>query len=234
MPAKRTSIRFRNQLLQVMSADDLALLQPNFQPVPCERSKTLESANKKIEAAYFMEHGIASVVGGGSREVEIGIIGYEGVTGLPIVYGNHRSPHHTFIQVAGRANRISAAVLRSALEKSATLRALLLKYAQCFHIQSTHTAIANARGTIEGRLARWIVMAQDRIAEKELPITHEFLSIMLAVRRPGVTEALHALARRGLIRHDRGIIVVIDRQGLIERANGLYGVPEAEYLRLIG
>jgi CRP-like cAMP-binding protein len=217
-----------------MSVDDLALLESDFQTLSLERGKPLESANKKIEAAYFLEHGIASVVGGGSREVEIGIIGCEGITGLPIIYGNHRSPHQTFIQVAGSGNRVSATILRGALEKSATLRPLLLKYAQCFLIQSTQTAIANARGTIEERLARWIVMAQDRIAEKQLFLTHEFLSIMLAVRRPGVTEALHALAKRGLIKHDRGTIVMIDREGLIERANGLYGVPESEYRRLIG
>jgi CRP-like cAMP-binding protein len=186
-----------------MSVDDLALLESDFQTLSLERGKPLESANKKIEAAYFLEHGIASVVGGGSREVEIGIIGCEGITGLPIIYGNHRSPHQTFIQVAGNGNRISATILRTALEKSATLRPLLLKYAQCFLIQSTQTAIANARGTIEERLARWIVMAQDRIAEKQLFLTHEFLSIMLAVRRPGVTEALQARIDQARPRHHR-------------------------------
>jgi hypothetical protein len=85
---------------------------------------------------------------------------------------------------------------------------------------------------LEERLARWILMTQDRTEGDELPLTHEFLSLMLAVRGPGVTEALHALTYRGLISHARGKVFVVDRDGLIERANGFYGTPEAEYERL--
>jgi CRP-like cAMP-binding protein len=224
-------------MLTAMAAGDLALLQPNLQPLPLERGKTIESANKKIDNVYFPEQGIISVVGGAvqsTREVEVGIIGCDGVTALPVIFGDHRSPHETFVQIAGHAHRIAATHLRSALETSVTLRPLLLKYAQAFMIQTTHTAIANARGTIEERLARWVVMAQDRVGGEELPLTHEFLALMLAVRRPGVTEALHGLMQKGLIHHERGVITIIDRQGLIERANGLYGIPEAEYKRLLG
>jgi CRP-like cAMP-binding protein len=136
--------------------------------------------------------------------------------------------------MAGGGQRLAVSVLRNVLTQSATLQSLLLKYAQAFLIQTTHTAIANARGTLEERLARWIVMAQDRTEGDRLALTHEFLSLMLAVRRPGVTEALHALESRGLITHDRGVITVIDREGLIAGANGLYGIPEAEYKRLLG
>ena len=152
---------------------------------------------------------------------------------MPVIFGDHRSPHQVFIQVPGNGYRLAASALREAMQKSTTLQPLLLKYAQAFMIQSTHTAIANARGSIEQRLARWVLMAQDRIAGNELPLTHEFLSMMLAVRRPGVTEALHELAQRGLIRHHRGTITVTDREGLIEKAHALYGVPEAEYRRLL-
>lgn len=237
MSPKKSSSEFRNRLLTVMSADDRALLKPNLQPLPLERNKTLEPANEKVDSVYFPDTGIVSVVSNGaksSREVEIGIIGCEGVSGLPVILGNDRSPHHTFVQVAGNGHRVAAAALREAMETSLTLRPLLLKYAQAFMIQASHTAVANGRGTIEERLARWVLMAQDRIAAEELPLTHEFLAMMLAVRRPGVTEALHALTERGLIRHDRGVITVIDREGLMARANGLYGVPEAEYKRLLG
>ena len=220
-----------------MSADDRALIQPRLEPVTLERRKTIEIANRKIESVYFPERGMLSVVGGGGkpkREVEVGIIGYEGTSALSVILGDDRSPHQTFVQVAGDGHRMPSAVLRSAMAKSATLQALLLKYAQAFTVQSTNTAIANARGTIEERLARWVLMAQDRVDGKELPLTHEFLSLMLAVRRPGVTEALHALTQRGLIKHERGVVVVVDREGLTERAKGLYGVPEAEYKRLLG
>ena len=237
MSPKKPSTKFHNRLLAAMTPDDLASLEGELQPVAFDRGKGLETANKRIETVYFPEQGIASVVGGGNngnREIEIGVIGFEGVTGLPVIFGNHRSPHQTFVQVPGAAHRIPANALRAAMEKSASLRPLLLKYAQAFMIQSAHTAVANARGTIEERLARWVLMAQDRIEKTELPLTHEFLSLMLAVRRPGVTEALHGLTHKGLIRHDRGTIFVIDREALVECANGLYGVPESEYKRLLG
>ena len=237
MAPKKTSSAFRNRLLTALSSDDLTSLQPDLQPLPLEKGKTLESANKKIENVYFPERGFASVVGGSgkaSREVEVGIIGYEGMTGLPVIFGNHRSPLLTFIQGEGDGHRLPVDALRKAMTRSATLHALLLKYAQAFMMQTAHTAVANGRGTLEERLARWILMAQDRVESKDVPLTHEFLSIMLAVRRAGVTEALHELAHKGLIEHERGIIGVIDRKGLIECANGFYGTPEAEYERLFG
>ena len=234
-PKNRT--KFRNHILSALSPGDLASLQPHLQPVALEKSKTLETANKRIENIYFPERGMASIVGGATkpnREVEVGIVGWEGMTGLPVVFGDHRSPHQTFIQLAGDGQRLPVSVLRSAMIQSATLQQLLLKYAQAFMVQATHTAIANGRGSLEERLARWVLMAQDRVDGRELPLTHEFLSLMLAVRRAGVTEALHALGSQGLISHDRGVITVIDREGLIARANGLYGIPEAEYKRLLG
>jgi len=234
-PRKKVSGRFRNHLLAAMSSGDLALLQPNLQTMELRKHASLESANKKIEHAYFMEHGFASVVGGKSnQDVEVGIIGCEGMTGLPVIFGNHRSPHTCYIQAAGDGQRIATPALRNAMTQSATLQALLLKYAQAFMIQTTYTAIANARGTLEERLARWLLMSHDRIDGDQLPLTHEFLSLMLAVRRPGVTDALHALEGRGLIHANRAAIDVLDRKGLINCANGLYGTPETEYQRLFG
>jgi CRP-like cAMP-binding protein len=99
--------------------------------------------------------------------------------------------------------------------------------------QAMHTAIANARGGIDRRLARWLLMAHDRIGGDTLPLTHEFLAVMLAVRRPGVTETLHILANQKIIRAERGQIVVLDRKGLERSAGDFYGVPEAQYRRLI-
>lgn len=235
MSPRKRAPKFRNRILATLSPADLALLQPHLQPLALERGKKLEIANKKIENIYFPEHGMASVVGGpgkASREVEIGIVGNEGMTGLPVVFGDNRALHHTFIQLAGDGHRLPVAALRNALESS-TLQSLLLKYAQAFMAQATHTSIANARATLEQRLARWVLMAQDRVQSDSLPLTHEFLSLMLAVRRAGVTEALHELSRRGLIKHDRGTIAVIDRDALIECSNGFYGIPESEYERLL-
>jgi CRP-like cAMP-binding protein len=109
---------------------------------------------------------------------------------------------------------------------------VLLRYIQVFICQVTHTAISSARSTIEERLARWILMAHDRLDVFELPLTHQFLSGMLGVRRAGVTDAIHALQNQGLIRTERGHIAVIDRKGLVQRTNGHYGQAEEEHRQL--
>ncbi len=129
---------------------------------------------------------------------------------------------------------MDAGELRKAMQQSASLQGSLLKYVQVFMTQTAHTAIANARAKLEERLARWILMADDRLDGKSLPLTHEFLSLMLGVRRAGVTEALHALEAQSLIQPARGEIVVLNRKGIERRAGASYGVPEAEYRRLIG
>ena len=118
------------------------------------------------------------------------------------------------------------------MEQSATLQDVLLRYAHVFAVQSGYTALANAHGKLEERLARWLLMAQDRVGDDELLLTHEFLSLMLGVRRAGVTVALQRFERSGLIVANRGSVTIKDRDGLEENANGLYGAPEAEYERL--
>ena len=110
----------------------------------------------------------------------------------------------------------------------------MLKYVKRSESQAAHTAISNARSKLDKRLARWLLMAHDRIGDNRLPMTNEFFSLMLGVRRAGVTEAVHALESPGLIKRTRGQIVVRDRKGIEQRAGASYGVPEAEYRRLMG
>jgi CRP-like cAMP-binding protein len=124
--------------------------------------------------------------------------------------------------------------LRKAMDASSSLHKLLLKFAQVFMVQTAHTAIANARSHIDQRLARWILMAHDRTGATTIPLTHEFLSLMLGVRRAGVTEALQNLKRQKLIDNGRSQIVVLERKGIERLAGSSYGVPEKEYRRLIG
>ncbi len=235
-PSSSSSAPTRNLLLAALSKDDRDRLQPHLEPMDLELRKALEQPNKRIDNVYFLDVGIASVVAVQAKEtkVEIGLIGREGMTGLAIVLGNHRSPHSTYIQAAGRGQRIGAAELRKALAASATLQGFLLKFAQAFMVQTAHTAIANARARLDQRLARWLLMAHDRLDGNTLPLTHEFLALMLGVRRAGVTEALHALESRRLIESARGQVVVRDRKGIERSAGESYGVPEAEYRRLLG
>jgi CRP-like cAMP-binding protein len=226
---------FQNRLLGALTPGDLGLLSPHLENISLPRRTKLEIPNRKIQTVTFLESGIASVVASSDpqTEVEIGIIGDEGVTGLPVLHGGDRSPYSTYMQVGGEGQQIAADILRHAMEKSATLRNVLLRFSQTFLVQTTQTAICNARATIETRLARWLLMAQDRVHSDEIPLTHEFLSLMMGARRPGVTEALHALGEKGLVQGERGLIRILDRPGLETRAGSYYGLPEKEYDRLL-
>src|SRR5271154_443942 len=206
--------RSSNKLLESLSTDDFDLLAPHLESVTLGLRKHLERPNRRIETVYFPEGGFASVVAvqSSGKEVEVGLIGREGMTGLPIVFGNHRSPHATYIQAPGTGKCIPATELRKATQASLSLRDSLLKFAQAFGVQTTHTAVSNAQSRLDVRLARWLLMAHDRIGEDTIPLTHEFLSLMLAVRRPGVTETLHLLREKGLIAYGRGQITLKDRK----------------------
>lgn len=197
---------------------------------------TLEKPGHKIENVFFPESGIVSIVATQPNDtrVEVGLVGREGMTGIAVLLGNHQSPNMTYIQMAGAGQRIPADTLRAAMARNVTMQAVLLKYVQAFLIQVSHTAICNAQSRLDERLARWILMAHDRGAGATILLTHEFLSLMLGVRRAGVTEALHSLITQGLIKAARGAITVLDRAGLEASAGHSYGVPEAEYRRLLG
>ena len=224
-----------NHLLLALSAADYGLLAPHLSAARLGPRRSLEEANRPIKQVYFPEVGIVSVVAAGAhRESEIGLIGREGMTGINVVMGDDRSPHQSYVQVEGRGQSMKADALRRAMQESPAIRIFFLHFAQAFMVQAAHTAVANGRGKLEERLARWLLMAHDRLEGNVLPLTHEFIALMLNVRRAGVTEGLQGLTRKGLVGAKRGQIAVTDRAGLEARANGLYGVPESEYLRLIG
>jgi len=224
-----------NQLLGFLSTRDRNLLTPNLKRLPLMLRQSLEKANQPIENVYFPEDGIASVVGDskGVGQIEIGIIGKEGMTGLMVVMGNDRSPYDTFVQVAGSALVLSAKNLRSAMKKSPTLRNFLLHNVQVFMIQTSQTALANAAALLPQRLARWLLMVEDRLSTKQIPLTQEFLAIMLGVQRSGVSIALGDLESRGFISSERRLIVILDRPALEKFTNGSYGLAEAEYKRRV-
>jgi CRP-like cAMP-binding protein len=235
MPEKPPTTRSANRILSRLSPEEFGLLQPDLEAVELPVRKQLESRNKPIEAVYFIEHGFASVVANGTgRGIEVGLIGREGMTGLAVIMGSDRSPHDTFIQVAGDGQRISSVKLCQAVEESPALHRHLLRCGHAFVVQTAQTALANGRSKIEERLARWLLMANDRLDGNEVPLTHEFLSVMLGVRRPGVTLALDLLEKEGLIQAKRRAIAIIDRTGLRKTSNGAYGAAEAEFKRLFG
>ena len=228
MPETPSRSRTSNRILSRLPREDFALLEPHLEAVDLPVRKPLEARKRRIDQVYFIEAGFASVVANGSNKpsIEVGIIGREGMTGLGIVLGNDRAPHETYIQAAGKGLRISAANLRKVDGQSPTLHRAMLRYAQAFLHQTTTTALANGRSKMEERLARWLLMADDRIDGNELPLTHEFLGLMLGTYRPGVTKAIQALEKEDLIAARRGGISILDRKALEKRSNGTYVRPE--------
>ena len=204
-----------NWLLARLSRADARLLEPHLQAVDLPVRKQLEARKKRVEDVYFLNTGFASVVANGGHPIEVGMIGRKGMTGLSVVLdGDQRTIHETFMQIGGQ--RIIAGKLREAIDASTTLHQVFLRFAHAFMIQATQTALANGRSKIEERLARWLLMANDRV-DGELKLTHELLATMLGVRRSGVTVALQGLERTGLISHKRGKITLLDRRGAGEQ-----------------
>jgi CRP-like cAMP-binding protein len=172
-----------NKLLASLSTNDFDLLEPHLESVTLGIRKSLEKPNRRIDAVYFPESGFASVVAvQRGKEVEVGLIGREGMTGLPIVLGNHRSPHATYVQAAGKGKCIPSKELRDATRSSLSLRDALLKYVQAFGVQTTHTAISNAQSRIDVRLARWLLMAHEN--RRRHLATHSRVFIAYARRPP--------------------------------------------------
>ncbi len=227
---------YQNRLLARLGPDDLALLQPHLEPVDLPVGMVVIEPDQPITHAVFPETGLCSVIASLQERsrVEIGLYGRDGLVGTVLALGSDRVPHQTFMQVSGTGLRIEAGALTRAIEASASLRLLILRYTQTFLIQTAQTALANASAPAEERLARWLAMYHDRQDGDDLSVTHEFLSMMLGVRRPTVTVALQMLEGAGLVRAQRARVRVLDRRGLTEAAGPAYGPAEAEYERLIG
>lgn len=225
-----------NRILAGLSGADLALLAPGLVDVDLPTRKMLEARNRRIEFVYFLESGMASMVasGGSNHAIEIGLFGNDGMSGLPLLLAADQSPHETFIQSPGAGWRIAAADLRTAMDKSGSLRNHLLRFAHALSVQMGYTALANARYRLDERLGRWLLMAHDRSRGDRVILTHEFLAMMLGTGRPGVTSAISQLEKTGIIATERGQVTILNRHALEEIANGSYGAAEAEYARLFG
>jgi CRP-like cAMP-binding protein len=225
-----------NILLNTMLPDDYALLQPHFHRVELPARLQLHEAGRKIDHVYFPEGGVISIVAVAldGKQCEVGLFGREGMSETATVMGTDHSPFEAYVQAVGiSAMRLQTKALTDAMAKSSTLRLHLLKYVQAMTIQLS-SSIAAAGQTIDQRLARWLLMFHDRVEHDTVPLTHDLIAILLNVRRPGVTEAMHHLSESDLIASSRGKIEIKDRLGLEQLAAGGYGLAEAEYERLVG
>jgi CRP-like cAMP-binding protein len=229
-------IRCANHLLQQLSVEDVGLLRPALEPVQLEVGRVLYAPGQPVRHVYFVESGLVSIVGANKsrRRMEVGMVGFEGMISLEAVLGGVLAAHEALVQSPGSALRLSTAAMRDAIAQSPSLHDVLLRFVHAFMVQGSHAAIAAGRARIDERLSRGLLMWHDRIREAELFVTHEFLALLMGVRRQGVTVALHELEGKGLIRSMRNRVRIIDRAGLERTANGFYGAPEDEYRRLFG
>ncbi|CZT33029.1 cAMP-binding domain of CRP or a regulatory subunit of cAMP-dependent protein kinases [Rhizobium sp. 9140] len=222
-----------NGLLAALSEADRASLDPHLELVELDVKQPLFNSYEPIEYVHFFLSGLSSeIAGSGRAQIEVGCVGREGFSGHSVILDVEASPHYAFMQGRGTALRIRSDLLRQLVDQRATLRRMLLRFSHVFTTQIAQTALADGRFTLQQRLARWILMCQDRVGNT-MPLTHEFLALMLGVRRPGVTTTLHILEGEHLIKAERASITVLNRAGLIETAAGSYGLPEQEYRRLI-
>ncbi|GJE16406.1 Crp/Fnr family transcriptional regulator [Methylobacterium marchantiae] len=226
----------RNRLLRGLLPSEFERLQPHLNRISLEPGIVVEKPDRPIATVYFPEPGVISVVARtlGGTQAEAGIVGPEGMTGLAILHGLDRSPNTSLVQMACRAIAIDARVFRGLIEERRPLHDHLLRYAQVFAVQLAQASLCNGRFTIEQRLARWLLMCHDRADREDLPLTHELLSLMLGVRRAGVTTALRSMEALGAVKTRRGGINLRDRDALERAAGEAYGVPEAEYERVLG
>ncbi len=226
----------RNRLLTGLSPADYGLLAPYLEPIELDRDYVLVTPNKPIEFVYFIESGMVSVVAekADGRSIEVGVYGRDGMGATTVLLGSDRTPHHHYMQIGGAGFRLSTVDLLRIVDQSSTLRSIMLRFVHVFMTQTAQTALVNGSSVVEERLARWVLMCHDRLDALEFPITHDFLSMMLGVRRSSVTDAIHLLEGEMLIKATRGNIKILDRDRLERAAGASYGVPEAEYRRLIG
>lgn len=227
---------FRNRLLALLPESELPGVAAALEPVDLPRGTILVGADETIDYVYFLCSGIGSVVtvSADGQRAEAGMFGREGFSPTSAGVGGTISIQEVLIQVAGEGFRMPLDTLRAALPESPVLANLLARFIQTFASQISYTALCNANYQVDERLARWLLMSHDRVDGDEIALTHDFISLMLAVRRPSVTNAIHVLEGQKLIRAERGRITIRDRKGLEQFAGGAYGKPEEEYRRLIG
>ena len=228
---RSTSRTLRNRLLRLLPPAELGWLWPRLELVELSAKSVLLTPGAAVESVHFLETGTLSMIAmlEDGVQIEVGLVGSEGMAGLPLLLGVATSALEGMVQLGGTALRLPAAGFRAALAETPSLLDLLLRYVDAFHVQVAQTAACNGRHQIEQRLARWLLMPHDRVDGATFHLTQEVISIMLGLRRPGVTLAIGALQRAGLVRHDKGGVRVLDRPGLEAASCECYGIVQRRF-----
>src|ERR1041385_492859 len=219
-----------NQLLAALPKDEYGRLAPSLKPFPLVFGEVIYEPGDLIRRVFFPTSGIISLLAnveeGGTREV--GIVGREGLVGMPLFMGVKTSPNRAVVQGAGSALTLTAAALRTSIGDGQSLRRLLQRYAYSLWSQLSQSAVFNLNHPIDARLARWLLMTRDRMGSDEFQLTQEFLSNMLGVRREGVSKAAAALQEKNLIRYSRGTLTILKPASLTSLACKCYRTIKRE------
>jgi CRP-like cAMP-binding protein len=224
----------RNRLLASFGEPALAALSPHIREIALSVGRVITEPGEAIEHVYFPSSGVISIITvmRDDRRVESLTVGREGAVGLLAAFGDPQWDSRGLVQIAGGALRIDAKSLRAAAHDHPRILDSLIRYAQVTEAQLHQSAACNALHAIEARLCRWLLTCEDRVGDKVLPLTHEFLGMMLGVQRTRVTTAAQALQRRGLIEYRRGLITVLDRAVMEHVACECYQTSEDIYARV--
>jgi CRP-like cAMP-binding protein len=231
---KQPAARNQNRLLSALPRKEYNRLLAKMEEVFIEQGRRLIVPGEQIEDVYFPLNAMVSMVSSTEEgiSVETGIVGSDGMLGICALFGTSTTPMQSVVQISGRAMRMQAKAFKSEFDRGGIFNKILLMYLHILVIEISQTAACNKLHRIDERLARWLLMGSDSIGSDELPLTHEFLSTMLGVRRAGVTEASGRLRKKMLIRYHHGRITILDRKGLEDEACECYEVVKREYGRL--
>lgn len=229
------SVPVENRLLAHLPVDAFDMLRPHLRRVQLKRQDVLQEPHRPVSKVYFLERGMAIMFADSQRDgrVEVGMVGRFGLVGVPAVLGTRMSTHRCVVEIAGNALQVTSRELRRSMDGHPVLRQHLMNYIQALLIQNSQTVLCNARHELPERLARWLLLAHDRLADDVIPLTHELFSMMLGVRRAGITNALAQLEQASAVRKGRGAVEIVDRAVLERRACECYGIITAEYRRLV-
>ena len=219
-----------NLLLAALSPPDCSALTEHGVVVDLVRGHDLALAGDSIEYCWFPLSGLASVIATDrdDKEAEVGVIGCDGMVNGSVIFGTHHSPMRIWVQIAGSALRVDKRVVVAATRDRNAIFKLIAEYNHALAVQAAFSALAYAQYTLPQRLARWALMCADRVGDGNVDLTHEALSIMLGVRRAGVTVAIHALTAKGAIAPRRGGFSIIDRPVLMQIAGAGYQPSESQ------
>jgi CRP-like cAMP-binding protein len=225
-----------NRLLDLLEPADLVILRPHLQLVAFDYRQPLCEENRPITSVYFPLSGVASLVNtmANGSAAEVGTIGNEGMVGIPLLFGDTVGPTTVYVQVPGEGLRMPAAEFAKVLAGSASMRAVMQRYAHALFNQVAQSAACNRFHRIEQRCCRWLLMTHDRVQTNQFLLTQEFLGMMLGVQRSSVTAAASGLKRKKLIEYSRGHVTILDREGLLKRSCECYAVNKREFDRLLG